>query len=55
MIILRAESVTIFELKMVLAISARNANIYKIRKLYKAIFSTFYSILQPNFAILLDV
>ena len=34
-------------------ISARNTNILKICKLPKAIFSVFYNILQPNFAILL--
>ena len=50
--VLRAEIVTIFEPKMV-TISARNANILKMCKLRKAIFSVFYNILQPNFAILL--
>ena len=34
-------------------ISARNTNILKICKLRKAIFSVFYNISQPNFAILL--
>ena len=38
---------------MVLAISARNTKVYKICKLCKAIFSVFYNISQPNFAILL--
>jgi hypothetical protein len=52
MFVLRAEIVTIFELKMV-TISARNTNILKICKLRKAIFSVFYNISQPNFAILL--
>ena len=32
----------------------RNTKVYKIRKLYITIFSTFYNILQPNFAILLN-
>jgi hypothetical protein len=50
--VLRAEIVTIFEPKMV-TIAARNANILKICKLRKAIFSTFYNISKPNFAILL--
>ena len=35
--------------------SARNTNIYKICQLRKAIFSTFYNISQPNFAILLNI
>ena len=52
MFVLRAEIVTIFEPKMV-TISARNTNIYKIFKLYKAIFSKLYNISQPNFAVLL--
>jgi hypothetical protein len=50
--VLRAEIVTIFEPKMV-TISARNTNILKICKLRKAVFSAFYNISQPNFAILL--
>ena len=50
--VLRAEIVTIFGSKMV-TISTRNINILKICKLRKAIFSVFYNILQPNFAILL--
>ena len=33
--------------------STRNTNIYKIRKLHRAIFSVFYNISPPNFAILL--
>ena len=33
--------------------SVRNTKVYKIRKLCRAIFSSFYNILQPNFAILL--
>ena len=53
MFVLRAEIVTIFEPKMV-TISARNTNILKICKLRKAIFSVFYNISQPNFAILLN-
>ena len=32
--------------------SVRNTKIYKIRKLYTVIFFTFYSVLQPNFAVL---
>jgi hypothetical protein len=35
------------------AISARNTKVYKICKLCNAIFSAFYNISQPNFAILL--
>jgi hypothetical protein len=35
------------------AISARNTKVYKLCKLCKAIFSAFYNISQPNFAILL--
>jgi hypothetical protein len=50
--VLRAEIATTFGPKMV-AISARNTKVYKICKLCKAIFSAFYNILQPNFAILL--
>jgi hypothetical protein len=50
MFVLRAEIVTIFEPKMV-TISARNTNILKICKVRKAIFSAFYNISQPNFAI----
>jgi hypothetical protein len=45
---------TIFEPKMV-TISARNTNILKICKLRKAIFSVFYNISWPNFAILLVI
>jgi hypothetical protein len=52
MFVLREEIVTIFEPKMV-TISARNTNILKICKLRKAIFSVFYNISLPNFAILL--
>jgi hypothetical protein len=37
----------------VVAISARKTKVYKICELYKAIFSAFYNISQPNFAILL--
>jgi hypothetical protein len=53
-VLIRAEIVTIFGSKMV-TISARrpNINILKICKLRKAIFSVFYIISQPNFAILL--
>ena len=32
--------------------SVRNTKVYKIRKISRAIFSSFYNILQPNFAIL---
>ena len=35
--------------------SARNAKVYKIRKLHMTVFSTFYDILQPNSTILLDL
>ena len=41
-----------FSSKMV-TFSARKTNIYKIWKLRKAIFSVFYNISPPNFAILL--
>ena len=41
-----------FSSKMV-TISARNTNVYKICKLRRAIFSVFYNISPPNFAILL--
>jgi hypothetical protein len=37
----------------VIAISAHNTNVYKIWKLCNAIFSSFYNISRPNFAILL--
>jgi hypothetical protein len=47
--VLRAEIATIFGPNVV-AISARNTKVYK---LCKAIFSAFYNISQPNFAILL--
>ena len=50
--VLRAEIATTFGPKMV-AISARNTKVYKICKLCNAIFSSFYNISQPNFAILL--
>jgi hypothetical protein len=50
--VLRAEIVTIFG-RNVVGISARNTKVYKICELCKAIFSAFYNILQPNFAILL--
>jgi hypothetical protein len=43
---------TTFGPKMV-AISARNTKVYKICEICKAIFSSFYNISQPNFAILL--
>jgi hypothetical protein len=45
---------TTFGSKMVL-FPARNANIYKICELHRAIFSSFYNNSQPNFAILLIV
>ena len=55
-LVLRGEKVTIFEAisaqKMV-TFSARNTNVYKIWKLRRAIFSVFYNISPPNFAILL--
>jgi hypothetical protein len=50
--VLRAEIATTHGPKMV-AISARNTKVYKICDLCKAIFSAFYNISQPNFAILL--
>jgi hypothetical protein len=37
--------------QILLAISARNTKVYKICKLYKAIFSAFYNISQPNLQI----
>ena len=37
----------------IVTFSVRNINIYKIRKLREAIFSVFYNICKPNFAILL--
>jgi hypothetical protein len=52
--VLRAEIATTFGPKMVaLSAAARNTKVYKICKLYKATFSAFYNISQPNFAILL--
>jgi hypothetical protein len=49
---MRAEVATIFGPNVV-AISARNTlKVYKICELCKAIFSAFYNISQPNFAIL---
>ena len=52
--VLRAEIVTInISGSKMVTISARNTNILKICKLRKAIFSAFYNISQPNFAILL--
>jgi hypothetical protein len=50
--VLRAEIATTFGPKMA-AISARNTKVHKICELCKAIFSAFYNISQPNFAILL--
>jgi hypothetical protein len=49
---LRAEIATIVG-PNVLAISARDTKVHKICQLCKAIFSAFYNISQPNFAILL--
>jgi hypothetical protein len=49
--VLRAEIATIFG-PNVIAISARNTKVYKICELCNAIFSAFYNISQPNFAIL---
>jgi hypothetical protein len=43
---------TIFQPKVVI-FTARNTNIYKICELHRAIFSSFYNISQPNFAVLL--
>ena len=48
--VLRAEKVTVFAAKMV-TFSARTTNIYKIWKLRTAIFSVFYNISPPNFAV----
>jgi hypothetical protein len=50
--VLRAEIATIFGPNVV-GISARNIKVYNICELCKAIFSAFYNISQPNFAILL--
>jgi hypothetical protein len=50
--VLRAEIATIFGPNVV-AISARDTKVYKICELCKALFSAFYNISQPNFAILL--
>jgi hypothetical protein len=50
--VLRAKIATIFGPNVV-AISARNTKVSKICELYKAIFSAFYNISKPNFAILL--
>jgi hypothetical protein len=49
--VLRAVKITTFRSKMVV-FPARNANIYKICELHRAIFSSFYNISQPNVAIL---
>ena len=51
---LRTGKITIFERKVVI-FTARQTNIYKICQLQRAIFSSFYNISQPNFAILLIV
>ena len=53
-LVLRAEIATIF-VPNVVAISKRNTKVYKICELCKAIFSTFYNISQPNFAISLTL
>ena len=45
-----AEKVTIFASKIV---TARNINIYKSCKLYRAIFSVFCNVSQPNIAVFL--
>ena len=50
---LRADKIATFGPKVVI-LSARNTKIYKIRELRTAIFSTFYNISRPNFAILLS-
>ena len=50
--VLRAVKITTFGSKMVI-FHARNTNLYKICELHRAIFSSFYNISQPNFAILL--
>ena len=35
--------------------SAHNTKVYKVCKLHRSIFSTFYIVLQPNFTILLNL
>ena len=59
--VLRAEKVTIFDwvgtqakiVAKLVTFSPRNTNIDKILKLRRAIFSVFYNISSPNFAVLL--
>ena len=43
------------DFEMRLHFSARNTKVYKICKLYRTIFCTFYNISQPNFTILLNL
>jgi hypothetical protein len=50
--VLRAEIAIIFGPNVV-GISVRNTKVYKICELCKAMFSAFYNISEPNFAILL--
>jgi hypothetical protein len=52
--VLRVEIASTFGPKIV-AIPARNIEVYKMCKLYKAICYAFYNILQPNFTILLSL
>jgi hypothetical protein len=49
--VLRAEIAAAFGPNVVAISRARNTKVYKICKLCKAIFSAFYNISQPNFAI----
>ena len=53
MFVLGEEKVVISAAKMG-TFSVRNTNIYKICKFHTAIFSVFYNISPPNFAILLS-
>ena len=52
--VLRAEVCITFGSK-VLQTSARNTKVYRIHKICRAIFSAFYNISRPNFAILLTL
>ena len=51
--ILRAEFLTTFGSKVVI-LTVRNIKIHKICKIRTAIFPSFYNILRPNFAVLLN-
>jgi hypothetical protein len=50
--VLRAWKITIFKPKVVI-FTARNTNIFNIFKLHRAIFSSFSTVQQPIFAVLL--